>query len=262
MRKYAVVFAKSFKSQMIYRAATLSGMVSTLLSFAIQVCLWQALLGTGLENGTSFTDMVLFVIINTFVSTLTRANIATTIEAAVMDGSIAMEILRPISYKYYLLANIFGKNVFSVFTNVLPVAIVGAFFLGGAQMPSVWAVLLFLVSLVLGVLLMFELTYIFGLLAFRIQRCWFLSWYIGALTTFFGGTAVPLWFYPQALQAVSYLLPFRYISFEPINLLLGRTPIGEAWVPLLCAFAWLLVLGLLDRAMWRSAVRELTVNGG
>ena len=187
MRKYRIVFQKAFKSQMIYRAATLSSAASTLLSFAIQICLWHALLGTGLQSGTIFTDMVLF---------------------------------------------------------------------------EIGSVLAFLVSLVLGVLLMFELTYTFGLLAFRIQRCWFLSWYVSALTTFFGGTAVPLWFYPKALQTVSYVLPFRYVAFEPVNLLLGRTPAGEAWVPILCALAWLLVLGLLDRVMWRSAVQGLTVNGG
>ena len=210
MRKYRIVFQKAFKSQMIYRAATLSSAASTLLSFAIQICLWHALLGTGLQSGTSFTDMVLFVIVNTFVSKLTRANIATTIEAAVTDGSIAMELLRPISYKYYLLANIFGKNAFSVMTNVLPVAAVGAFFLGGAEAPEIGSVLAFLVS----------------------------------------------------LQTVSYVLPFRYVAFEPVNLLLGRTPAGEAWVPILCALAWLLVLGLLDRVMWRSAVQGLTVNGG
>lgn len=47
MRKYWVVFAKSFKSRMIYRAATLSSVASTLLSFAIQICLWYALLAQG-----------------------------------------------------------------------------------------------------------------------------------------------------------------------------------------------------------------------
>lgn len=206
--------------------------------------------------------MVLYVLVNMFVSTLTRANIATTIEAAVVDGSIAMEILRPISYKYYLLSSIFGRNAFSVVTNVLPVVVIGVFFLGGAQMPGAGGAAAFAVSLVLGVLLMFELTYTFGLLAFRIQRCWFLNWYVSALTTFFGGTAVPLWFYPEALQAVSYALPFRYVAFEPVNLLLGRTPAGDAWMPILCALAWLLALGLLERLMWRSAVRGLTVNGG
>ena len=65
----------------------------------------------------------------------------------------------------------------------------------------------------------------------------------------------------KGAQTVSYVLPFRYVAFEPVNLLLGRTPAGEAGAdPLRARMA--LVLGLLDRVMWRSAVQGLTVNGG
>ena len=110
MWKYWVVFKKSFKSQMIYRSAMLGSIASTVLSFGIQLCLWYVLLGTSVHNGTSFTDMVIFVIVNALVSTLTRSNISTTIETAVVDGTIAMEIIRPISYKYYLLSNILGEK--------------------------------------------------------------------------------------------------------------------------------------------------------
>ena len=85
LRKYIIVFEKAFKSQMIYRSAALAGLASTILSFGIQVCLWWALLGTELYDGTSFPDMVLFVLVNSFVSTFTYANISTTIEAAMVD---------------------------------------------------------------------------------------------------------------------------------------------------------------------------------
>ena len=264
LRKYIIVFEKAFKSQMMYRSAALSGMASTILSFGIQVCLWWALLGTELYDGTSFPDMILFVIVNAFVATFTKANVSSTIEAAMVNGSIAMELLRPMSYKYYLMATILGKNTYNVLIRVLPVAVIGAVILemGSGASISVAMVVPFLIALVLGILVMFELTYIFGLLAFRIQRCWFLSWYINALTKFFGGTAVPLWFYPAFLQGMSYFLPFRYITFEPINILLGRVTAEQTVFCLLIALAWLLVLNVLSTFMWRSAVRGLTVNGG
>lgn len=264
MKKYKIIFTKSFKSQLIYRSAALSGMASTILSFGIQVCLWWALLGTELYDGTSFRDMLLFVIVNLLVYTLTRANISSTIEAAMIDGSIAMELLRPMSYKYYLLANILGKNSYSVLIRVLPVVVFSVIFggVGNWGVISADMILPFALALALGILVMFELTYIFGLLAFRIQRCWFLSWYINALTKLFGGTVVPLWFYPRFLQRLSYYLPFRYITFEPINILLGRITVEQVGNSLLIALVWLLALNVLSTFMWRSAVRDLTVNGG
>ena len=79
---------------------------------------------------------------------------------------------------------------------------------------------------------------------------------------FFGGTAIPLWFYPGWLQKVSYALPFRYITFEPVGILLGRTQGNEIWMSLLVAALWLLVLNAVDHLMWRSAVKGLSVNGG
>jgi ABC-2 type transport system permease protein len=262
MKKYRIVFAKSFKSQMIYRAATLSSIAGTLLAFAIQLCLWHALLGTGVQENTDFSDMVLYVLVNTLVLTLTSANIAAAVEGAVMDGSISMEIIRPISYKYYQLASILGRNAFQVVTNVLPIAVISIFLIDIPLRLSAAQLAGFVVSLVFGILLMFEVTYIFGLLAFRIQRCWYLGFYIRGLNVFFGGTAVPLWFYPGWLQKVSYALPFRYITFEPVGILLGRTQGNEIWMSLLVAALWLLVLNAVDHLMWRSAVKGLSVNGG
>ena len=262
MQKYWIALSKAFKGQLIYRSAMLSRIASTLIGFFIQLFLWSALLETDMGSGLSLPDMVLFLIVNKFVFALTNANISSTIEAAMIDGSISMELLRPISYKGYLFSSILGKNIFSLFTDFLPVLLVGAFFLRGAPMPGVVSLALFAVSALLGVLLLFEITYLVGLLAFWLQRCWFLGWYLRGFLTFFGGTAVPLWFYPDFLKTASYFLPFRYMTFEPINLFLGKTAITAAWIPILAAFLWLIGLSLLDKLMWHAATKKLTVNGG
>lgn len=262
MRKYLIVLSKAFKGQLIYRSAMFSRIASTLIGFSIQLFLWRALLETDMGSGLSLPDMVLFLLVNKFVFTLTNANISSTIETAMIDGSISMELLRPISYKGYLLFSILGENIFSLFTDFLPVLLVGVFFLRGAPMPGVMNCILFAASALLGVLLLFEITYLVGLLAFWLQRCWFLGWYLRGFLTFFGGTTVPLWFYPDFLAAASYFLPFRYITFEPINLFLGKTAITDAWIPILASLLWLTGLSLLDKMVWRAATKKLTVNGG
>lgn len=262
MKKYLITFSKSLKAELSYRSAMLAGIASALLGFVIQLFLWQALLGTGIRQDTSFSDMVLYILINSFMLELTRSNVATTIETAMIDGTVSMELLRPMSYKYYLLASIFGKNFYSALTRTVPIVIVGLFFLSPNSCPSPVYMGLFGISALLGVLLLFEVTYVVGLLAFWIQRCWFLSWYLRGFQTFFGGTAVPLWFYPDALNTVGYFLPFRYMTFEPVNFFLQKTPLSQAAIPLLAAALWLVGLSLLDRLMWRAAMNRLAINGG
>lgn len=262
MKKYFVVFIKSIKSQLIYRASMFFGAVSNLLSILIQISLWYALLGKSTKAGTSFSDMVVFLIINSIVLTITRANIAGMIESSVVDGSVSMHLLRPIKYKYFLLSSIIGQNTYKMFINVLPVILISFFIVDFSVLPSLNYFLVFLISVVIGMLIMFEITYAVGLLAFWIQRCWFLNWYLNAGLVFFGGTAVPLWLYPNTLKTISYFLPFRYITFEPINIFLQKTPIGSLWMTLIAGIAWLFLLTLIDKLIWHQATLRLSVNGG
>lgn len=228
----------------------------------MQVFLWKALLGAGVRQGTSFSDMLLYVIINSFMLELTRTNVAAIIENSMIDGTISMELLRPMSYKTYLLTSALGKNTYGTLTRTIPVLIISAFFVKGVSIPDLHSFLLFVVSAFLGILLMFEVTYLAGLLAFWLQRCWFIEFYLMGFERIFGGTMIPIWFYPEFLKKMSFFLPFRYMTFEPINFFLGKTPAREAWLPVLMALFWLVVLNVLDRCMWQMAVKRLTVNGG
>lgn len=262
MKKYWIVFKKSLKSETIYRSATLAGIAGSLLGFFLQVFLWKALLGAGVRQDTSFSDMLLYVIINSFMLELTRTNVAGIIENSMIDGTISMELLRPMSYKTYLLMNALGKNTYGTLTRTVPVFIISAFLVQGVSMPDLYSLLLFIVSAFLGILLMFEVTYLAGLLAFWLQRCWFISFYLMGLERIFGGTMIPIWFYPNFLKRMSFFLPFRYMTFEPINFFLGKTPPEEAWLPVFMALFWLAVLNILDKCIWQMAVKRLTVNGG
>lgn len=262
VKKYFVVFQKSLKSEMTYRPAALAGITGALFSFFIQIFLWKALLGTGVRQDASFSDMLLYVIITSVLSELTSGNVADVIERSIIDGTISMELLRPMSFKYYSLASIFGKNAYGTLTQAVPVLVIGLFLISPSSLPDLRHALLFLVSALGGVLLMFEVTYLVGLLAFWLERCWFLRIYLRGLRTFFGGSTIPLWFYPDFLKKASFFLPFRYMTFEPANLFLRKTPVAGAWLPVLAAFLWLAGLSVLDRLLWRAAMKKLAVNGG
>lgn len=262
MKKYWLVFKKSLKSELIYRSAALWGIAGAVLSFLIQIFLWRALLSTGIRQDASFPDMLLYVLINSFMLQLTHTNAAGIIEAAMMDGTISMELLRPISYKWYMLSQTLGKNIYGTLTATAPVLAIGLFFLSGAVLPDMAHILLFILSAILGAALMFQVTYLAGLLAFWLQRCWFIRFYLSGLRSIFGGTMVPIWFYPEFLKSASYWLPFRYITFEPINIFLMKTPAEQAWTPILAALLWLVGLSMADKLVWRAATKKLTVNGG
>ncbi|HCL01785.1 MAG TPA: hypothetical protein DHW61_05110 [Lachnoclostridium phytofermentans] len=258
---YNIVFLKSMKAKFSYRSTIFFSIISAVLSFYIQINLWQALINID-PNAIAIEEMISFILINSVVLTLSRANIESNIETSVIDGSVALHFLRPISYKWYLFSEIMGGNIVKVITDIIPVLIISSIFYKVVIVTSILRLFYFIIMLVIGIFIMFELSYVVGLLAFWIERCWFLHWYLRAFTTFFGGTLIPLWFYPASLYKISYCLPFRYITFEPINVYLGKTPFEQANYLIIIGLAWIFALSALGRFLWSLATRKFTVNGG
>ncbi|WP_099204723.1 ABC transporter permease [Scatolibacter rhodanostii] len=258
--KYLTIAGKIFKSQFSYTASTVMRLLVSLLTFFIQINLWSALTATG-KSETTIEDMMIFVVINLIITTFTSANIANELEPAIRDGSVANYFIRPVSFKYHCFSENLGKNLYNVLTSALPVLILG-FAVFKLPVPNISYFLLFLLSLLLGCLIMLELTYIFGLLAFFTQKTWYISWYLRAFTTLFGGTVVPLWFYPRGLNDFSYYLPFRYISFEPINLYLQKTQLQDVWIIISVSVFWILLLNLIGLCIYKVVEKRITINGG
>jgi ABC-2 type transport system permease protein len=260
--KYLVFFKNSFKSQITYRLATVMRLCSALVSLAIQISLWKVLIGTGMRQGTSLQEMITYVMVNAVVMELSRQNLANELGVEIRDGSIIMHLIRPLSFRLYLFSTMLGKNTYSLIMSALPVVLISYLFIGAALPPSVVYFFLFLILTVFGVCIMFQLIYITGLLAFWTQATWYLSFYLNAGVMFFGGTAIPLWFYPPFLQELSVVLPFRYITFEAIDYWLGKPPLSQAWRSVGVAALWAILLFGIGHILWLRVQKKLTVNGG
>ncbi|MDR1218933.1 MAG: ABC-2 family transporter protein [Treponema sp.] len=262
---YLTFFYKSFKSQAMYHLAAAMGLLGSVLNFFIQACLWTVLIKTGVRQDITrltLQEMMLFVAINTMAAALTQPAIINELGAEIRDGSVIMHFLRPVSFRLYVFCVMMGKNAYRMATSALPVILISCFFIEFPSPPSPACALASLASLFLGTLIVFELVYITALLAFWTQATWYLSWYLNAGITFLGGTFIPLWFYPQSLRQASAVLPFRYITFEAIDLWLGKIPLGHAAQSLAVALGWALALFGVSSLLWRRALKKMTINGG
>jgi ABC-2 type transport system permease protein len=262
LSKYRLYFVCAFRSRMAYRLSALTGIATSVFRFLVEIVLWQTLLGTGIRSGTSMRDMAGYILINEFVMALTSSNMANVLGDEIRDGSVAMHLIRPFSFRLYLLSSMFGENSYRLIKNFIPVFIAGCVLVGFPLPPSAFYAAMFAVFLVLGIFIMFHLIFISALFAFWTQATWFLSWYVEAGVFFFGGAVVPLWFYPPVLQNISRYLPFRYITFEAVDFYLGKAPPDQAGLSLAIAVLWCLILCAAGQALWNLARKKLTINGG
>jgi len=260
---YPEIIKKSFQQRAVYKIDSYLSIIGSLITLFIQISLWYALMGNGGSiGGISFQDMFNYLIINTVVLALVYSNAGNELAKKVQDGSIAIDLIRPTSLKYFLLSQDLGNNLFVVVFSVLPVCLVSIAIFGFRLPSDIIRICLFLLSLVNGIIIIFLINYIFGLLAFWLKSTWYISWYTGALFKLFGGTFVPIWFYPRFLQNISEALPFRLVTFEPISIFTGKLSLASSAYVILYQLIWIVILNITEKLVWNRAQSKISIQGG
>ncbi len=263
MGAYIEFFKRSFLQQYAYRINSFIQIASSMLKLFVQVSVWSALYhNTGEINGISLQDMISFLIINLIITSIANTNIGNQIGQRVSEGTIGIDFIRPVSFKFYLISEDMGAAFFKILFNVLPVCIFASLF-WGVQFPARLShIILFAVSMILGIALMYQIDYVLGLLAFWFKTAFYMEWFSRAFFELFAGTFVPLWFYPHVLYKISQYLPFRYVLFDPISIYLEKVSTGSANDIILVQLIWILLLQLIEYVMWNQIRSIVTVHGG
>lgn len=260
---YLDFIRKSFMQRFAYRTNSYISIVSSLLRLSIMLSVWYALLGNGKSiNDISYEDMIQFVIINLVISSMISSQIGNQLARKIEDGSIAIDFIRPVRLKYYLIAEQLGENSFRTLFNTLPVCIVAILFLQFRFPDEPWQIGMFLLSLLLGMAIIYQINFTIGLLAFWFKTSFYTNWFLGAFMELFAGTFVPLWFYPEPLYAIAHYLPFHLISFQPLSIYLGKLTLSASIQIIGLQMMWIVLLIVLEKWMWKRVQNKVIVQGG
>ena len=263
MAAYLMFVKNGFRQNAVYRANTILYAITSMLYLLIQFSIWQALYGTqAAVEQVSLSQMLTYCVINQLVRSFTDDNIGTNLGNKIRSGEIGGDFVRPINLKLYLIADQLGDCSYAFCFNFIPIVITTAV-CGTFTLPaSFFHGAAFVISLVLGVTLNYLISYTLGLIAFWVKNGGYISWLMRAMTNLFGGTVIPFWFYPPALRRVAKLLPFRFITFEPISIYLGQTAGTDALSAIGLQIIWIAAVYLLGRLLWSKAEKLVIVQGG
>lgn len=180
----------------------------------------------------------------------------------IKSGAIDTDLMKPLDFHWYMLARSIGEMFVGIGVLGLPALIIAYLFLGVQFPPDVWTGIMFVLSLVLGFLLLFHLNFIVGSLAIVALDIRHISWAYFSLIRFLGGQIVPLWLFPPVIAAIAEVLPFKGTYFIPISIYIGKLAGIDALRGLEFQLVWLAALVLVSRLLWSWAHRRLVVQGG
>lgn len=258
------ILSVSFKEKSIFRFDYL---VSTLFSFfniILKVCLWKGLygIGGGTVNGIALNDMLVYSILSSFTAGITKTSVMNDLNESVLSGSISSNLLLPIGLKKYLFLCSVTKNFFLTLYGILPSVLAAMLFFGfhAGIRPVNGA--LYLLSVTMGILINFLYHFLFGSSVIWFRNSFFLNNINSVLLNLFSGALVPLWFFPEPMKVLSVFLPFRYIVFEPVAVLLNTKSEAETAYVLAMQVFWLVLLFYAVTLVWNRGRNKIMIQGG
>jgi len=262
MKKYIYFGIKSFSNNMAYRSEVWLKTIGNFVTIFIQVSIWRAVIGNGGVSGISLEQMVTYSILNTLILSLLLHNISRKVNDSLNTGSIASEMLKPLSFPMYLFSDGLGSIAYQFVFVVIPSFLMSWIAFGINAPVSLHHFIAFLASLLIAMILSFFLGYLISLIAFWILTSFSLEWILGGLILLFSGSFLPLWFFPETWAFIARILPFQFLGYIPAALYMGYISIDQISIHLIIGIAWITGLFLLVNWLWRRAIHRLVIQGG
>lgn len=263
MKKYASLAVCSMQNTLSYRLTFILNFVANFVNLIAIYCLWQAIYtGETQLGGYTWEQMKVYLIVTFFVNSMLSYYSESRITGKVIDGSVAMDLLKPLDFQKARLAEILGSCVLEGILSSLLICILVIFTFGISISIDVWTAILFVLSMISSVLVKFGIVYLSALLCFWTTSGLGIIWARMAITNLLSGALVPLAFFPDWLKMIALLLPFQGIVHTPTMIFLGNVEPVQAIQMITLQWGWIIVLWFCGKWMWSKAVRQITIHGG
>lgn len=263
-KKYVSIARASMQNVIAYRFNYIITLISSFIFILSMFYLWKAIYaGSDSIGGYSWVEMKTYLFITYLTNILLSWYSETKISGKILDGSVSMDLLKPIDFHNARLAETVGTSIFEGWVGAIFIATYIIIF-SGILLPQngIIGVLLFVISLIFSLLIKFGIVYVFGLLCFWTSSGLGIVWSRVAITNLFSGALVPLTFFPDWLKSIALVLPFQGIVYIPASIYLGRAQTEEAIQLVGLQMLWIIVLWIAGKLIWRWAVRQVTIFGG
>ncbi|MEW9700446.1 ABC transporter permease [Paenibacillus sp. SI8] len=262
MRVYLEFAKKSFQNNIVYRMDYFAGVLNALVMIFVNISIWKAIYEEeeSLE-GVQFKMLVTYIVLS-FLMQVVYSMDEYVIESKVRSGLISTDLLKPINFRLYLLSHHVGTMVFRLVMQMTPAILVSIFLFKLLPPFSVSMFGYYVLSSLLGFLVLYNLNFIVWVSSFWFYWTFSLVTIKDAAVMIFSGALIPLWFLPQPIVDFIKLTPFDSIFYTPIRVYLGMIPQEEIWASLMRQSIWIVVLFVLGQLLWRAAAKKLVVQGG
>jgi ABC-2 type transport system permease protein len=260
LHKYWVLLKINWQVILEYRAGMVIWVLANTLPL-VMLAVWITISSSAPVAGYGPAEFAGYYLALLLVRQLTTVWVAWELDHDIRMGELSPKLLRPINPIHSHIALHLADKLFRVFT-VVPLILLAIFCVPGISYHADPLTLsLFLISLLWALAIRFMSQYCIGLLSFWVTQSLSLNemWYAGMLM--FGGVIAPLELFPPFIAEWAAYLPFRYMLSLPVEIIMGRMPIGEMVRALGQQALWLFLWIGLFRLLWKTGLKHYSAVG-
>jgi len=243
-----------------------------ILGCAVQLCIlffiWSGVFNSsGSTDFMGFTrpDMITYIFVAFLAGFLTYSDVMWQVGEEIHNGSIAMRILKPVSFNLTYLFQEFGFRLLVAALMILP--IVGGvevyrFFAFGCVQFNPAQFLVFIISVFMAFLILFFFNLCCAFLAFIFKEIWGVNMLKYIIVDFLSGALIPLAMLPGWAEKTLLILPFSSLTYTPVMIYMGRYTGVQALLFMGLQVFWMLFFIALAEVIWRIVIKHLCVQGG
>lgn len=258
---YWVILTKSFRRNLQYRLSHIINNFASAIFGFVFISIWVGVLegkGTsvGLYSSSTMTYYIAFTQVLIWITTFLSQGLG--IHLQVRTGAVSLDLMRPVNYFLYVLAQEAGRLLYNFLYRTLPIAIVYyvtvGFYIPRQPITYIMAPFSILLAVFIGLLLY----YLVGLTSFWTTEIGGLHSILLTLLFGLGGQFVPLDLLPHWLSTIVLSLPFAGVLYYPTMIYLEQ--ISPAVIGLQAI--WAICLTSVCLILTRSARRRTEIQGG
>lgn len=259
---YLAYAKKNFLKQSAYRFDHLMSILSTCLQIFIYWEIYKSLYGSNTEiDGITFQMVTTNFILSLGLSAGFYID-DFYLPSKIWDGSLATELLRPISFRGRMLAENFGNAIFNLLFRFAPACVAAVLMVGILPPQNTFCLVLFLMSAFLGYGVLWVISFSVQMLAFWLMNIWSIMTIKNVFIKVLSGSFIPLWFMPDWMQGVIEWTPFSSIYFTPVQIYLGQLSGTEILGKCALQGIWIVLLYGVGSMLWRLGQRKIVIQGG
>lgn len=267
LKKYGSFFRLRFKMGLQYRAAAAAGIATQFVWGFMEIKVFYAFEMTDPDAfPMGFNQLASYIWLQqAFLAVFMTWFIETEILDSITDGNICYELSRPIDIYNLWFARSVATRSSRAAMRCFPILITAMFLPEPYRLmlpQDVPSALLFLFSLLLGLMVTVSLCMILYMLSFFTVSSMGLRMIFTMTAELLQGSVIPIPFFPPQLQRVLELLPFASMENVPLRVYSGNIHGAQAVYSVLLQVFWMVFLIALGKIIRRKAMKKTVVQGG